>query len=350
MRKKLREGHESGKRHDHEHRKRRDSRAVAGRGAAEGEPSEYKREAAGSSRNEPAPAHIPVLLDEVTFLLRPRRGGWVVDGTIGMGGHAEQLLDTAGGESRLLGIDRDPEALARAARRLERFGARVVLVRGSFRHLRAIATDAGVQRAAAVLLDLGVSSYQLEESGRGFSFQGEEPLDMRFDPSEGDTAAELLGRLAAEEIAVLLAEYGEERHARRIARVLVEQRRRSPLRTAADLVSAVKRAVPRAAWSKRTHVATRTFQAVRMAVKDEPGALAEALPQAAALLEDGGRLGVISFHSGEDRVVKRTFRALEDSGFVELEPSPVTAGREETAQNPRARSAKLRVLARREAA
>ena len=353
MRKKQRERHKSTTHQRH------DGGAVAGRGAAEGEPnagrgeaagepSEYENEASGSNADKPV--HIPVLLDEVTFLLRPRRGGWVVDGTIGMGGHAEQLLDTAGGESRLLGIDRDPEALARAARRLERFGARVVLVRGSFRHLRAIATDAGVQRAAAVLLDLGVSSYQLEESGRGFSFQGEEPLDMRFDPSEGDTAAELLGRLAAEEIAVLLAEYGEERHARRIARVLVEQRRRSPLRTAADLVSAVKRAVPRAAWSKRTHVATRTFQAVRMAVNDEPGALAEALPQAAALLEDGGRLGVISFHSGEDRVVKRTFRALEGSGFVELEPSPVTAGREETAQNPRARSAKLRVLARREAA
>jgi len=273
----------------------------------------------------------------------------VVDGTIGMGGHAEQLLETAG-ESRLLGIDRDPEALARAARRLERFGARVALVRGSFRHLRAIATDAGVERAAAVLLDLGLSSYQLDESGRGFSFQGEEPLDMRFDPNEGDTAADLLRRLAAEEIEGLLAEYGEERHARRIARVLVEQRRRSPLRTAADLVSVVKRAVPRAAWSKRTHVATRTFQAVRMAVNDEPGALAEALPQAAALLEDGGRLGVISFHSGEDRVVKHAFRSLAGRGFVELEPSPVTAGREETAQNPRARSAKLRVLARREAA
>ena len=274
----------------------------------------------------------------------------MVDGTIGMGGHAEQLLDQAGGDTRLLGIDRDPEALARAARRLARFGARVVLQHGSFRHLGALASRAGVERASAVLLDLGLSSYQIDESGRGFSFQGGEPLDMRFDPTEGDTAAELLGRLAAEEIEVLLAEYGEERHARRIARVLVEQRRRSPLRTAADLVSAVKRAVPRAAWSKRTHVATRTFQAVRMAVNDEPGALAEALPQAAALLEDGGRLGVISFHSGEDRVVKRAFRSLEASGFVELEPSPVTAGREETAQNPRARSAKLRVLARREAA
>jgi len=294
--------------------------------------------------------HIPVLADEVTFLLRPRRGGWVVDGTVGMGGHAERLLERAGGDSRLLGIDRDPEALARAARRLARFGARVILERGSFRHLAALAARAGVDRATSVLLDLGLSSYQLDDSGRGFSFQGDEPLDMRFDPAEGQTAADLLGRLTADQIARLLVEYGEERHAHRIARALVEQRRRAPVRTTADLVSVVKRAVPRAAWSKRTHVATRTFQAVRMAVNDEPTALSEALPQAAALLEDGGRLGVISFHSGEDRVVKRAFRSLAGRGFVELEPSPVTAGREETTQNPRARSAKLRVLARQEAA
>jgi len=295
-------------------------------------------------------AHVPVLPDEVTFLLRPRRGGWVVDGTIGMGGHAERILEAAGGDTRLLGIDRDPEALARAARRLGRFGGRVVLSHGSFRHLGALATEAGVDRAVAVLLDLGLSSYQLDESGRGFSFQGEEPLDMRFDPTEGLTAAELLGRLPAEEITRLLDDYGEERHARRIARALVEQRRRAPVRTAADLVSVVKRAVPRAAWSKRTHVATRTFQALRMAVNDEPGALAEALPQAVSLLEDGGRLGVISFHSGEDRVVKRAFRSLRGGGCVELEPSPVTPGREETSENPRARSAKLRVLERQEAA
>ncbi|MGH7414681.1 MAG: 16S rRNA (cytosine(1402)-N(4))-methyltransferase RsmH, partial [Candidatus Rokuibacteriota bacterium] len=244
------------KRNERRTQRRRDLGAVAWRGEAEGEPSEYKREASGSSREEPEhirAEHTAVLLDEVTFLLRPRRGGWVVDGTIGMGGHAEQLLETAGGDSRLLGIDRDPEALARAARRLERFGARVMLSHGSFRHLRAIATDAGVERAAAVLLDLGVSSYQLEGSGRGFSFQGDEPLDMRFDPTQGTTAAELLGRLRAEEIASLLAEYGEERHARRIARALVEQRRRAPVRTAAELVSVVKRAVPRAAWSRRTH-------------------------------------------------------------------------------------------------
>jgi 16S rRNA (cytosine1402-N4)-methyltransferase len=330
-------------------RKRSDDRAVAWRGAAEGEPSAFEREVSRVIRSEPV-SHTPVLADEVTFLLRPRSGGWLVDGTVGMGGHAERLLERAGGDTRLLGIDRDPDALVRAARRLARFGARVVLEHGSFRHLGALATRAGVEHATAVLLDLGLSSYQIDESGRGFSFQGGEPLDMRFDPTEGRTAAELLSRLTAEEIARVLIEFGEERHAHRIARALVEQRRHAPVRTAADLVSVVKRAVPRAAWSKRTHVATRTFQAVRMAVNDEPDALAEALPQAAALLEDGGRLGVISFHSGEDRVVKRAFRSLAGRGFVELEPSPVTAGREETAHNPRARSAKLRVLARQEAA
>src|SRR6266849_4563707 len=323
-------------------------RAGQGRGPHRGRGAEAGRQ--GRVDVEREVAHLPVLADEVTFLLRPRRGGWVVDGTIGMGGHAERLLEAGGAGTRLLGLDADPEALARAGQRLARFGERVTLRHGSFREIGGHAREAGIGPAATVLLDLGLSSYQLDASGRGFSFQGEEPLDMRFDPREGATAAELLGRLSAEEIAGLLAEYGEERHARRIARVLVEQRRRSPLRTAADLVSVVKRALPRDAWSRRTHVATRTFQAVRMAVNDEPGALAEALPQAAALLEDGGRLGVISFHSGEDRVVKHAFRSLAGRGFVELEPSPVTAGREETAQNPRARSAKLRVLARREAA
>lgn len=295
-------------------------------------------------------AHLPVLVDEVTFLLRPRRGGWVVDGTIGMGGHAERLLEAGGAGTRLLGIDADPEALAQARRRLARFGDRVVLRHGSFRDLGAHASTAGVTAAGAVLLDLGLSSYQLDASGRGFSFQGDEPLDMRFDPTRGTTAAELLNRLTQEELARILFEYGEERHARRIARRIAERRRRAPLTRTGDLVAAVKEAVPRAAWSRRTHVATRTFQALRMAVNDEARAMADTLPQAVALLARGGRLGVISFHSGEDRIVKRAFRALGAAGFAELLPSPLTPGRDEVAGNPRARSAKLRVLERLEAA
>lgn len=297
-----------------------------------------------------APGHLSVLVDEVTFLLRPRRGGWVVDGTIGMGGHAERLLEEADATARLLGIDRDPEALARAGRRLARFGDGVVLQHGSFRHLASHARAAGVSAAEAVLLDLGLSSYQLDESGRGFSFSGDEPLDMRFDPTEGPTAAELLDSLPGDELARLLAEYGEERHARRIARRIVEARGRSPLSTAADLVEVVKRSVPRAAWSRRTHVATRTFQAIRMAVNEELVSLAEALPQAAGLLAPGGRLAVIAFHSGEDRIVKRAFKSLAATGFAALEPAPIQPSRDEITLNPRARSARLRVLERLEAA
>jgi len=296
-------------------------------------------------------AHLPVLVDEVMFLLRPRRGGWVVDGTVGMGGHAERLLAAGGGETRLLGLDQDPEALRRAGARLARFGARVTLAQGTFREIARLAADAGAEPAASVLLDLGLSSYQLDEARRGFSFQGDEPLDMRFDPTRGRTAAELLNSLPGDELSRIIFEYGDERHARRIARRIAERRRRAPLYTTADLVAAVKEAVPRAAWSGRIHVATRTFQAVRMAVNDEIGALTEALPRAASLLERGGRLGVISFHSGEDRIVKRSFRTMEQGGsFAGLLPAPIEAGRDEVRANPRARSAKLRVLERQEAA
>jgi 16S rRNA (cytosine1402-N4)-methyltransferase len=292
-------------------------------------------------------AHVPVLADEVMFLLRPRDGGWMVDGTIGMGGHSERLLESGDRRLRLLGVDADVEAVRRAGDRLRRFGDRVVLRHGSFRRLEGIAAEAGVAAAAAILLDLGMSSYQLGESGRGFSFQGDERLDMRFDPSVGPTAAELLNRLPVEELVRIIFEYGEERHARRIARGIADRRRRAPFARTEDLVDAVKAAVPRAAWPRRLHVATRTFQAIRMAVNDEVQALMEALPQAASLLAPGGRLGVISFHSGEDRIVKRSFRALsQDGGYVDLEPAPIEASADEVLGNPRARSAKLRVLER----
>jgi 16S rRNA (cytosine1402-N4)-methyltransferase len=295
-------------------------------------------------------AHLPALIDEVTFLLRPRRGGWVVDGTIGMGGHAERLLEAGDATTRLLGIDGDPEALERARRRLARFGGRVTLRHGSFRDLGVHAAAAGIAEAQAIVLDLGLSSYQLDESGRGFTFQADEPLDMRFDPTRGVTAAELLNRLTQDELARLIFELGEERHARRIARRIVERRRRSPVVRTGDLVAAVKDSVPRAAWPRRIHVATKTFQALRIAVNDEVQALTEVLPQAAGLLARGGRLGVITFHSGEDRIVKRAFRGFTASGFAELEPSPLQAASEEVHANPRARSARLRVLERLEAA
>ncbi len=271
----------------------------------------------------------------------------MVDGTIGMGGHSERLMESGDSRLRLLGVDADLEAVRRAGHRLQRFGDRVVVRHGSFRRLGAIAAEAGVVAAAAILLDLGMSSYQLGESGRGFSFQGDENLDMRFDPSAGPTAAELLNRLPVDELARIIFEYGEERHARRIARGIADRRGRAPLVRTEDLVDAVKAAVPRAAWPRRLHVATRTFQAIRMAVNDEVQALMEALPQAASLLAPGGRLGVISFHSGEDRIVKRSFRTLsQEGGYVDLEPSPIEASADEVLGNPRARSAKLRVLER----
>ena len=284
-----------------------------------------------------------MLVDEVAFLLRPRGEGWVIDGTVGMGGHAEALLMTSPASVRLLGLDVDPEAMRHAGARLARFGERVRLARESFRNLRRAAEAHGVARARALLLDLGVSSHQLEASGRGFSFQRDEPLDMRLDPTRGESAADLVNRLTEAELARILVEYGEEPHARRIARTIA---RRRPLGRTGDLVAAVRSAVPRAAWPHRLHVATRTFQALRMAVNDEPAALRDALRDAPALLEVGGRLGVISFHSGEDRIVKRTFRALEPAGFAELEPSPRQPTDDEVRGNPRARSAKLRVLER----
>jgi 16S rRNA (cytosine1402-N4)-methyltransferase len=260
-----------------------------------------------------------------------------------MGGHAEAVLRTSGDDVRLLGLDVDPEALARSRARLVPFGARVVLARASFRDLARVAGDHGVDAASTVLLDLGVSSYQLDESGRGFSFQKDEPLDMRLDPAHDRTAADFVNHTDEAELARVLFEHGGERFARRIARTIV---RRRPLRTTGDLVAAVRAAVPRAAWPKRTHVATRTFQALRMAVNDETGALRQTLQEAPHLLAVGGRLGIISFHSGEDRIVKQAFRALAAANFAELEPSPLTPGDDEVRANPRARSAKLRVLER----
>lgn len=277
------------------------------------------------------------------FLLRPRDEGWVIDGTVGMGGHAAALLEQSGPDVRLLGLDADPAALQRAGERLARFGDRARLVHASFADLGDVAAAHGLAEARAVLLDLGVSSMQLEDAERGFSFQLDGPLDMRLDPTRGETAAALLNHLPEAELARLLHEYGEERFARRIARSIVHRR---PLSTTGDLVAAVRAAVPRAAWPRRLHVATRTFQAVRMAVNDEPGALRRALEAGPRLLAPGGRLGVIAFHSGEDRIVKQTFRSLESAGYAALEPSPLEPGDDEVRANPRARSAKLRVLER----
>ena len=277
--------------------------------------------------------------------LRPAEGGEFVDATVGLGGHAEQLLDA--GAERLVGLDRDPQALALAHTRLHRFGDRVRLRHGNFRHLHAHLQALGVDAVRGILLDLGLSSYQIERAGRGFSFTRDEPLDMRFDPSQGRTAREWLAQASLPELERALKEYGEEPAARRIARALLAARETRPLATTGQLTEVVKRAIPRHRWPRRLHVATRTFQAIRMAVNEEIPALAEALPQAADHLESGGRLVVIAFHSGEDRIVKQTFlRLATGERWAVRTRRPLTPDLHETEMNPRARSAKLRVLER----
>jgi 16S rRNA (cytosine1402-N4)-methyltransferase len=303
---------------------------------------------AGQPAAHPAPEalHAPVLLDEVLRWLTPvPPGAWIVDGTVGLGGHAAALMSRAA-ESRLLGLDRDAETLAEAARRLAPFGGRCVLRHADFRHLGAEARACGAAPAHAVLLDLGLSSFQLERSGRGFSFKEDEVLDMRFDTRQGLTAAELIMRTSEPELARIIHEYGEEPAARRIARRLVEARGRAPIRTTRRLADLVVAAIPPHRRPRRIHPATRTFQALRIAVNDELGSLEAALPQGAELLAPGGRFGVIAFHSLEDRLVKSTFRQLSHSGWQMLTRKPLRPSDDEVHSNPRARSARFRVLER----
>jgi len=290
--------------------------------------------------------HTPVLLAEVVDGLRPRDAGRYIDATVGNGGHAEAILASSAPSGWLLGLDADPEALAVARLRLAPFGARVVLVASNFRHLARVATEHGFEQADGIMMDLGISSRQLDAGGRGFSFRHDEPLDMRFDPGSGESAAELLERADESEIADILYHFGEEHRSRRVARAIVRQRERSAIRTTLDLVRVVEAALgPRRG---RIHPATKTFQALRIAVNGELEALETALPAAASLLAPGGRLAVIAFHSLEDRRVKQFFRAggTEDAPLAELTRKPIVPSSDEVANNPRARSAKLRLAER----
>ncbi|MCS7172277.1 MAG: 16S rRNA (cytosine(1402)-N(4))-methyltransferase RsmH [Armatimonadetes bacterium] len=285
--------------------------------------------------------HIPVLLREVLTWLDPRPGGLYVDATVGTGGHAEAILERILPGGRLVGLDRDPEALAVARKRLERFGAAVRLVQANFADLQRVLRSLGIEGVGGVLLDLGVSGLQLAAPHRGFSFRLPGPLDMRMDPTAPVTAADLVNRLPERELAELLRRYGEEPFAFRIAREIV---RRRPLSTTQELREAVLRAVPRSAWPRRVDVATRTFQALRIAVNRELEALEQVLPQAVEVLRPGGRLVVISFHSLEDRIVKR---ALRNTAHLRvLTPKPVRPSPEEVRRNPHARSARLRAAER----
>lgn len=289
--------------------------------------------------------HVPVLHAEVLALLRPRPGGRYLDATVGLGGHAEAILRASAPSGSVLGLDRDAEALALTGRRLAAFGDRLAVRQGRYEALADLAGWAGP--FDGVLFDLGVSSLQLDAAERGFSFTQSGPLDMRMDRGTGGTAAELLERLSERELADLIFEWGEERWSRRIARAIVTARHERPLATTTDLAAVVARSIPRRLWPRHIHPATRTFQAVRIAVNRELVELGSALEEATRLLAPGGRAAVISFHSLEDRIVKQTWRRLEAEGSVRvLTKRPVTPGPAELSANPRSRSAKLRAVER----
>ncbi|MCI0638830.1 MAG: 16S rRNA (cytosine(1402)-N(4))-methyltransferase RsmH [Gemmataceae bacterium] len=283
------------------------------------------------------PLHVPVLPNEVLHWLDPQPGQIVVDATVGAGGHARLLSERIGPSGRLVGLDQDPGMLALARERLQ--GMNVTLVHGNFEELPTVLQSMQLGPVDAVLADLGFSSDQIANPERGLSFQLDGPLDMRLDPARGEPAAALVQRLHEKELADLFWQFGEERHSRRIARKIVEVRQQEKIETTGQLAELVRRCVPR---SKRHPIdpATRVFQALRIAVNDELGALERFLNALPDCLKPTGRAVVISFHSLEDRLVKRAFRQKEI--WQELTKKPVQTGDEETRNNPRARSAKLR--------
>jgi len=290
----------------------------------------------------PGSAHVPVLLDEVLAWLDPRPGQVLVDGTLGGGGHARALLQRVGPEGRIVGLDRDPAAIERATATLA--GTPTTLVHADFRDLPEVLAQLDLSSVDGVLLDLGLSSDQLEDPQRGFSFSTEGPFDLRFDPTCGEPAWRLVNRLDERRLAQLIHEFGEERYSRRIARAVVRRRSEKPIRTAAELAELVRRCVPRSPSTRRLDPATRTFQALRIAVNHELESLDAALARVPDCLAPGGRFAVISFHSLEDRRVKQAFR--DDERLEVLTRKPVRPRSEEVQHNPRARSAKLRVAQR----
>ena len=290
--------------------------------------------------------HEPVLLAEVIAQLAPAGGGQFVDCTVGAGGHARALLE--GGATRLLGLDRDPEALALSADALAPWAGRVDLVHSDYRNLPAVLDARGISVVQGILADLGVSSMQLDQADRGFSFRVEAPLDMRMDRTQGDTVADRIATADEAEIADAIYQFGEERHSRRIARAIVTARATMPIETTTHLASIVRRAIPTRGW-QRIDPATRTFQALRIWVNRELEGLAAFLRDAVARLDAGARIAIIAFHSLEDRIVKHTFRQLAkdpDQRLGIVTKRPIEASDDEVTRNPRARSAKLRVAER----
>ncbi|MBE3584896.1 16S rRNA (cytosine(1402)-N(4))-methyltransferase RsmH [Desulfofundulus thermocisternus] len=303
--------------------------------------------------------HQPVMLEEVVAWLNPQDGGTYVDCTVGGGGHAAAILEKSGPGSRLIGLDQDPLALEAAARRLAPYGERVTLVKENFVNLARVLDELGVAAVNGVLFDLGVSSPQVDVPERGFSYHHDGPLDMRMDPSSPCTAADLINKLPEEELAGIIARYGEERWARRIASFIVQKRRQEPVTSTLQLVEIIKEAIPARYRRSGPHPARRTFQALRIAVNRELEVLPGALDQAVDLLASGGRILVITFHSLEDRIVKNLFRRRANPctcppGFPQctcgqkpalrvLVPGGITPSPEEIEANPRSRSARLRV-------
>ena len=299
--------------------------------------------------------HVPVLYNEVIYALQPRPGGTYVDCTLGAGGHAFGILEASGPDGRLFGMDLDPHALETAEGRLAQFGERVILVKASFVTLVRQLAVLGWKTVDGVLLDLGVSSMQLDIPERGFSFRSDAPLDMRFDPQGMSTAADLVNTLSEADLADLIYRFGEESGSRRVARAIVAAR---PIQTTGQLAEIVAKATR--GGKSGIHPATRTFQALRIAVNRELDAIEQVLPDAISVLEPGGRLAVISFHSLEDRIVKRFFRnASRDclcppkqpictcghkAQVKEITRKPIVPSESESKQNPRARSSKLRVV------
>ncbi|MEK6761359.1 MAG: 16S rRNA (cytosine(1402)-N(4))-methyltransferase RsmH [Nitrospirota bacterium] len=293
--------------------------------------------------------HIPVMSEEVLLLLVRGTNRTYLDCTVGYSGHAEKILETSDSNSRLIGFDRDEVAIAASREKLARFGGRVLLFHGHFVDLKQHLTLSGISQVDGILFDLGVSSPQLEEPARGFSFQEDGPLDMRMDQSMSGTAAELVNRWPEAQLADTIFQFGEERFSRRIARAIVCARQRHPLATTKELVSVIEGAVPSNYRHGRLHCATRTFQALRIAVNQELDCLEPALRDAVDVLSPGGRLCVISFHSLEDRIVKHTLRTLSSTDYpkvVVLTKKPQVPSREESGRNPRSRSAKLRAAQR----
>ncbi len=289
--------------------------------------------------------HVPVMTAEVLQHLRPEQGGLFVDCTVGLGGHSRALLEA--GATRVIGLDRDPDALALARETLAPWGDRVELVHADYRAIDEVLDRRQIAQIDGALADLGVSSLQFDAPGRGFSFQRDEPLDMRMDRSGGDTAADLVARSTERDLADAIFQYGEERVSRRVARAIVEARHDAPVVTTGRLASIVRRAIPRRG-RMRIDPATRTFQALRIWVNRELDGLDRFVEAAVRRLRGGARLVVITFHSLEDRIVKHTLRALQqrDALVQVLTKKPIVPRDEEVERNPRARSAKLRVAER----